>query len=76
MTPPDALARRRWLLIVLSRLAGTTGAVFGLVLVGRAQAFGPKLLGVAIVLSALLMIATVPRALAQRWRTPPSGPNG
>ena len=66
----DALARRRWLAIVLTRLAGTAGAVFGLVLAGRAQALGPKLLGVAIVLSALLMIATVPRALAARWRTP------
>ena len=66
----DALARRRWLAIVLTRLAGSGGAVFGLVLIGRAHELGPKLLGVALVLSALLMIALVPRALAQRWRTP------
>lgn len=66
----DTRARRRWLLIVLTWLAGTAGAVFGLVLIGRADALGPKLIGVGIVLSALLMIATVPRALAHRWRTP------
>lgn len=70
MSPADALARRRWLLIVLTRLVGTAGAVFGVVLLGRAEAIGPRLLGAAIVLSALLMIATVPRALAHRWRSP------
>ena len=66
----DALVKRRWLAIVLVRLAGTAGAVFGLVLIGRAYLLGPKLLGAAIVLAALLMIALVPRALAHRWRTP------
>lgn len=67
--PSDALAKRRWLIMTLTRLAGSTGAVFGLVLLGRAHAVGPKLLGAAIVLSALLMIAIVPRAMAQRWRS-------
>ena len=70
MNDSDTLARRRWLVITLTRLAGTAGAVFGLVLLGRAHALGPKLLGAAIVLSALLMIATVPRVLAHRWRSP------
>ncbi|WP_375391003.1 hypothetical protein [uncultured Sphingomonas sp.] len=65
-----ALARRRWLALTLVRLAGSAGAVFGLVLIGRAHMPGPQALGIAIVLSALLMIATVPRALAHRWRTP------
>lgn len=65
----DALAKQRWLIMTLTRLAGSTGAVFGLVLLGRAHSFGPKLLGAAIVLSALLMIAIVPRAMAQRWRS-------
>lgn len=68
----DALARQRWFAIALTRLGGSAGAVFGLVLIGRAHTLGPKLLGVAIVFAALLMIATVPRALARRWRTPPS----
>ncbi|WP_419807227.1 hypothetical protein [Sphingomonas sp.] len=67
----DDLARRRWLAITLTRIAGTAGAVFGLVLAGRATTQPPQLLGIGIVLSALLMIAIVPRALAHRWRTPP-----
>ena len=71
MTEPDTTARNRWLALTLTRIAGSAGAIFGVVLIGRAQTMGPKILGVAIVLSALAMIATVPRALARRWRTPP-----
>lgn len=64
-------ARNRWLAIVGSRIAGAIGGAFGVVLLGRAETLGPKLLGVAIVLSALVMIAILPRSLARRWRTPP-----
>lgn len=71
MIEPDTTARNRWLALTLTRIAGSAGAIFGVVLIGRAQTIGPKILGVAIVLSALAMIATVPRALARRWRTPP-----
>jgi hypothetical protein len=71
MTEPDTTARNRWLALTLTRIAGSAGAIFGVVLIGRAQTIGPKILGVAIVLSALAMIATVPRSLARRWRTPP-----
>lgn len=71
MTPADP-AIGRWLAMVGVRIAGAAGAMFGLVLIGRAHALGPKILGTAIVLSALLMIATVPRSLAARWRTPPA----
>jgi hypothetical protein len=63
-------ARTRWAAIVAIRLAATAGALFGVVLLGRAQATGPRVLGAAIVLSALWVIATVPRALARRWRSP------
>ena len=70
MSPDDARAFRRWLAIQAARLAGFAGAMFGLVLLARAEAFGARVLGIAIVLSALLMIATVPPALAHRWRTP------
>lgn len=61
--------------MTLTRIAGAGGAIFGLVLIGRAHGLGPKALGIAIVLSALLMIATVPRALAHRWRTPSADEN-
>jgi hypothetical protein len=68
----DPLARRRYYAMALARLAGAAGAVFGIVLSARAPTLGPKLLGVAIVLSALAMMAIVPRALAERWRSPPA----
>jgi hypothetical protein len=70
VSPEDALARRRWFIIQAVRLAGFVGAVFGLVILARAPTMAPKVLGIAIVLSALLMLATVPAALAHRWRTP------
>jgi hypothetical protein len=63
-------AFRRWGAIMAVRLVATAGAVFGVVLLGRATALGPRLLGLAIVVAALWVIATVPRALAHRWRSP------
>ena len=68
---PDAQARNRYFALVGTRLAGTAGAILGLVLIARGDAPLPKIVGTALVLSALLMIAIVPRALARRWRTPP-----
>jgi len=62
-------ARERWLAMRATELAGVAGAVMGLVLMSRAQATAPRLLGAAILLSALLMIAVVPRHLARRWRS-------
>jgi hypothetical protein len=44
--------------------------VLGLVLAARAHAVGPKLVGIALVLAALAMIAIVPASLAHRWRSP------
>jgi uncharacterized membrane protein YoaK (UPF0700 family) len=64
-------ARNRWLIMVLVRILASAGAVLGLMLLTRATEWAPKLLGVAIVLSALYIMAVVPRALAHRWRTPP-----
>ena len=64
-------ARTRWLAMVGSRIAGSLGAVFGLVLATRAHDWPTKALGIAITLSALAVIAILPASLAQRWRTPP-----
>lgn len=72
MTPDDTRARKRWLAIVGSRLAGSAGAVFGLILAARSHDWLVKVLGVAITLSALAVIAIVPASLAHRWRTPRS----
>ncbi len=69
MTAEDKVAFRRWLAIGGVRLAGVAGAMLGLVLVGRADSLGPKVLGVALVLSAMLMMMLVPASLAHRWRS-------
>ena len=71
MNDPKAKARKRYFAMLGVRLAGTAGAVFGLFLLGRSEHTVTRVLGIAIVLSALLMIALVPRSLAHRWRTPP-----
>ena len=71
MSGDDARARNRYFVLAAVRLIGAAGAVFGLVLLGRATDTPTRLLGAAIVLSALAMIAIVPRSLAARWRTPP-----
>lgn len=71
MTDPDAQARNRYFVLVATRLGGSAGALLGLLLIARSDATLPKVIGTALVLSALLMIAIVPRALARRWRTPP-----
>lgn len=71
MNPDDTTARNRYFLMSLARIGGALGAVFGVVILGRAQTLPPKLLGIAIVLSAMMVMATLPKALAHRWRTPP-----
>ena len=74
MTDPAIQARNRWLIITGVRLLALAGAVFAVVLIGRAPTWPPKVLGVAIVLSALYMSWAVPASLAHRWRTPQEAP--
>lgn len=72
MSPEDALARRRYYMITAVHLIATAGAIFGLVIAGRANNnWYATLLGGAIIISALYVIAVVPRAMARKWRTPP-----
>lgn len=66
---PDDLARRRWLVLVAIRIATAMGAVFGLIVVARAPDTGMRVLGAAIVLSALYAMAVVPRGLTAKWRS-------
>jgi len=70
MSIPNPQARNRWFAIAASRIAGAAGAVFGLILTVKGTVWWEKALGVAIVLSALYMMAVVPRGLAHKWRTP------
>ncbi|WP_294203567.1 hypothetical protein [uncultured Sphingomonas sp.] len=65
----ESLARRRWFIIMGVRLIGVAGALFGVVLASRGVAWPHKALGVAIIFSALGMIAVVPTGLAHRWRS-------
>lgn len=69
MTNDDRTARNRWLALVLVRLAAAAGAVFGVIVMARGIDTPQRVLGGAIVLSALYVMAVVPRALAHRWRT-------
>lgn len=64
-------ARGRYFLMVFAQMIAVAGAVFGLVIMGRAEEMTVRILGAAILISGLYCIAVVPRALARRWRTPP-----
>ena len=59
----------RWAIIASIRLASAVAAVAGVVLLARAHDTGMRVLAVAWVLSALYVMATVPLALAHRWRS-------
>ncbi len=64
-------ARNRWFAMMGVNLLATAGAVLGLLIAGRAVGWEMRVLGAAILLSSLYMMAVVPRAMARRWRTPP-----
>jgi uncharacterized membrane protein YoaK (UPF0700 family) len=66
----ETQARNRWLIISVVRIAAIAGAIFAIVLIARAPTWPPKVLGVAIVLSAIYMSWAIPASLAHRWRTP------
>lgn len=66
---PDTLARNRWLTLVAIRILTAIGAVFGLIILARAPDTAMRVLGAAIVLSALYAMAVVPRGLTAKWRS-------
>lgn len=65
----DNVARNRWLVLVAIRIVTATGAVFGVIVLARAPDTAMRVLGVAIVLSALYAMAVVPRGLTAKWRS-------
>lgn len=70
MNDAEHLARKRYFMIVAVNLVATAGAVFGLVIVGRADGGVPAYIGGGLMLAALYVMAVVPRAMARRWKTP------
>ncbi|MBC9034859.1 hypothetical protein IAG41_20910 [Sphingomonas sp. JC676] len=71
MTEEDRLARNRYYIIAGTNLVATAGAVLGLLIAGRSVTTEYTVLGGALLLASLYMMAVVPRWLARRWRTPP-----
>jgi hypothetical protein len=69
MTDPATQARNRWLIMTGIRLVATAGGVFAVVLAARAPTWPPRVLGGALLLSALYMGWAVPASLAHRWRS-------
>ena len=65
----DTVARNRWLVLVAIRIVTAAGAVFGVIVLARAPDTAMRVLGVAIVLSALYAMAVVPRGLTAKWRS-------
>lgn len=65
----DRIARNRWLALVAIRIVTAMGAVFGLIVLARAPDIAMRVLGAAIVLSALYAMAVVPRGLTAKWRS-------
>jgi hypothetical protein len=71
MNDAERLAQKRYYMIVGANLVAVAGAVLGLLIAGRSVTTWQTVLGGAIILSSLYVMAVVPRALARRWRTPP-----
>lgn len=70
MTDADRLAQKRYYLMTGVNLAGAAGAVLGLLIAGRSQTTEHTLLGGALILASLYIMAVVPRAMARKWKTP------
>lgn len=70
MTEADRLARKRYYLITGVNLLAAAGAVLGLLIMGRSQASEHTVLGGALILASLYVMAVVPRAMARKWKTP------
>jgi len=69
MTVPLSVARRRWLMLQVARIAGVAGAILGLMLVARAPDWPSKVIGIALTLSAIVVTVIAPAGLAHRWRS-------
>ncbi len=65
----DDVARNRWIILGLSRLAGVAMVITGLLVTQRAILW-PIELGYALVVIGIVDVFVVPQVLARRWRSP------
>lgn len=65
----DDVARTRWFILSLSRLAGVALVITGLLVTQGAIAW-PIEVGYALVLIGIVDVFVVPQVLARRWRSP------
>jgi hypothetical protein len=72
-TPPDKVARNRFVMIQLARIGGTAIALLGLLLWQSDRLVaGGSFLGFPIALIGLAISCGGPQYLARKWRTPPA----
>ena len=65
----DNVARTRWFVLSLSRLAGVALVITGL-LVTQGAVSWPVQVGYALILIGIVDVFVVPQVLARRWRSP------
>ena len=65
----DDVARARWLVIGVTRLAGVAMVVVGILGVNRVFEY-PAVAGYVLIVAGLLDVFLVPLLLARKWRTP------
>ena len=71
-TPPDNVARNRFIIIQLTRIGGTAIALFGILLWQSDRLVqGGSFLGLPIALAGLAISFWAPLHLVRKWRTPP-----
>ena len=68
----DDLWKRRFLLVTLVRLVGTTLALLGMVVAfgDLVQPGGNRALGLVLIAAGLVALSLGPRMLSRRWRQP------
>jgi hypothetical protein len=71
-TPPDTVARNRFVMIQLTRIGGTVIALLGILLWQSDKLVqGGSFIGFPIALIGLAISFAAPLYLVRKWRTPP-----
>jgi hypothetical protein len=68
----EDLARRRFMLLSLLRLAGVAVAFLGVAIVGKRLIEPADIIGGALIVTGALTVLILPRHVARAWRTPPA----